>query len=943
MIFKRLFTPQHSHSDPRVRIQAIENLDPKVASDKSKLHELAFNDADGQVSLAALEKLKSFPLWLKMSQIAANAKVKKHAQEKVFAILTAEHSDLLSPELRRATILEAKEISIVRHVLEQTDMFCDEPEVVSELLARIDDIAFSRQYLIQRASPAVRSFLIAESNDIDALTKLNRHSALDEHKAQIEERIEHLRARQQRPSQLKESLRLNLSKFKALAEQSDYAVIATKSAELRLSIEASIAELGEFEPESALSLEQKYSQISSAVEHTLARLYPNYQAQQDALAQAEHLHQWQLRGAEVIEQATEFMEYRSESVDDEMHSRVERTKRIIADLLQDTVGSEAEPSLTTELQQLDAKLDLLPRYRAAQEQLVRVISTFEQNYQVPQGLADYEAGKAVFDALKRQVNDVIEHVEGGLPKELQSPWLTLQQEWHNALKGGRKQAEDVLRMCQSKLRAAQGLYKDGKFKAVLAIDKKIAQAIAELPPSFLQRIQRQLDTHRALIAELTDWQAYVASPRLPELINEMQSLAAQVPNNIDERRRQIQLLRKNWNSLQGGEPQHTESMQQEFDSAAEQAYAPVKSFQAERDARRANNKAQAESLLLELEQLDLNAEDENAFAKQFNRLNQRWFALGEIGRTEWRELKQRYSTLSKPLKQRVAAVHSANAEQKERLIKRAEALLQDSTNDVVKQVKALQQQWQKVGFAGSKQDQPLWKTFRGVNDQVFAQLKQTKQSLQNAIESAFNEADSKLTVLRDSIEDSALSVSQLNALDTDIDTVLNDFAATTSELDNSVVRRPLQQLRRFSDELKRNIAKHKRAQEQDRFNTAFEQLFDYLQSRVGESAVLDDNAPKLPGVSLRVARQEALSRHIITVRLEIITESPSPKQDSELRSQQQVQLMSDKLSAGELANTWQLFALWLACGPLGKDELPLLQRVKVALNPDVTEDTKRAV
>ena len=90
MIFSRIFAPSHQSPKPEKRMQAIESLSPEKAQEKTILHELAFNDEDANVSLAALEKLNSFVLWLKMSQIAKQSRVKKAAEKKVNAALLGE-------------------------------------------------------------------------------------------------------------------------------------------------------------------------------------------------------------------------------------------------------------------------------------------------------------------------------------------------------------------------------------------------------------------------------------------------------------------------------------------------------------------------------------------------------------------------------------------------------------------------------------------------------------------------------------------------------------------------------------------------------------------------------------------------------------------------------------------------------------------------------------
>ena len=75
MIFKRLFSPSHSSNKPEVRKSAIEKLSADKPQDKSILHELAFNDSDPQVTLAALNKLNSFALWQKAAQSAHHEQV----------------------------------------------------------------------------------------------------------------------------------------------------------------------------------------------------------------------------------------------------------------------------------------------------------------------------------------------------------------------------------------------------------------------------------------------------------------------------------------------------------------------------------------------------------------------------------------------------------------------------------------------------------------------------------------------------------------------------------------------------------------------------------------------------------------------------------------------------------------------------------------------------
>ncbi|MFT5283817.1 MAG: exonuclease SbcC, partial [Yoonia sp.] len=81
MIFSQIFSPNYKSSDPEKRILSIEKLNEDAEKDKSILHELAFNDASDLVSLAALNKLNSFVLWMKSAETSHSPRIRKQAQQ----------------------------------------------------------------------------------------------------------------------------------------------------------------------------------------------------------------------------------------------------------------------------------------------------------------------------------------------------------------------------------------------------------------------------------------------------------------------------------------------------------------------------------------------------------------------------------------------------------------------------------------------------------------------------------------------------------------------------------------------------------------------------------------------------------------------------------------------------------------------------------------------
>ena len=108
MIFKNLFRPKHQDPKPAVRITAIGSLSAEVPEQKSILHELAFNDEDVNVSLAALAKLNSFVLWYKMAEIAKNDRIAKRAQQVVESTLFSDDESTMARDEKFAFAYECK-------------------------------------------------------------------------------------------------------------------------------------------------------------------------------------------------------------------------------------------------------------------------------------------------------------------------------------------------------------------------------------------------------------------------------------------------------------------------------------------------------------------------------------------------------------------------------------------------------------------------------------------------------------------------------------------------------------------------------------------------------------------------------------------------------------------------------------------------------------------
>lgn len=132
--------------------------------------------------------------------------------------------------------------------------------------------------------------------------------------------------------------------------------------------------------------------------------------------------------------------------------------------------------------------------------------------------------------------------------------------------------------------------------------------------------------------------------------------------------------------------------------------------------------------LKKLEKVELIKEVES----NLKRLQNEWEDIGPTKQELWEELKDDYWTTVKGLYDRIREHYDERREQmkenielKKQIISKVEEILERERDSVktwnkqTKEVLELQKDWKKIGFGPKKENDAVWKTFRGLCDQFF--------------------------------------------------------------------------------------------------------------------------------------------------------------------------------------------------------------------------------
>jgi len=968
MIFSRIFAPSHQSPKPEKRMQAIESLSPDKAREKTILHELAFNDEDANVSLAALEKLNSFVLWLKMSQIAKQSRVKKAAEKKVNAALLGEGDVTLSRQEIFSFLTETANadlvVQLVPQMLKKEPTLLQDDALANALIEKVAKPSFTQFVFLEGASPQLQTQLINAHSDVSDLQKLAKKVLDDALVTQINARIDAIKEAAKRPVELKKQLTLGLSKYQALLDKSDVETIDEKRNELESELTGLFAQIDLLTSEERADYEEKRSRIGEQLERYLSRIRPAWEEKQQASQRAntKALCEQQLTYAK--EQVAWLYNNRlceatlaDVATVNESVRGVEATLEQLARLGDESATDKRITQIKRSVDELNEQLDrfsmqqqygqkLLIKLQSLEDITAKIVSASDsesdkdtRDVSVEEASASTEdlsqvnggdalqsssvvALKAEFDEARQAYKALSREIDA-IPKALSKRFNAATSRVNAKERAQKAKENEQVKHIRKHISVIDNLIAQGKFRVAISKFAKLQESYAALPGSAKKYVEKRFEKTAGDVSRLEGWQDYLAAPRKPALLEEAKALASADAENIKQRSETIKYLRKQWLSLTPSSPTSEESsddalLQQQFDDALEKAFEPCRAHYAKLDTQRAAAREQRMSIIATVKAMDINMPDAE-LVKVFDRVSKQWHAAGQVEREIYEQLKQEWKAVSSPIQARVNQWQSDNQAQKRALVTQAcQLATEEDVADAADKAQQLQSQWKQVGHAGKREESRLWAEFKAANDTVFERLK-AKRKVQN---NAFN-----------ALVDSLLK--QVEAVDINSDDAT--FSQSISDVRAQLTDLPKAQRTKVDKKIdsleSKRAAQAKNAQSQARLARA-QALISLLQLSVGEGSGDEQSLAETLGKRWSSVLGQSTGnkttqhdRQWLTVALEVATGMPSPEADASIRSSVQLQMMTSKLEQGEAATAPDILADWLSYDSISEEDNHLLQRV----------------
>jgi len=915
MIFKTLFAAKHKSNDPQVRIESIAKLELSKPADKQILHELAFNDSSSAVILAALDKLNSFPLWLKASETSDHKSVKNKAFAKVTQELNDPDSVLISEQDFIVFCKELSNFALLEKLILNNPRLQKNDDLLLLSLERLNKDNVSRMYFKMCSNKAQRTAIVDSMQGANELNKLLKQCDDEQISRLIQQKLDKLKASEAKPLQIKQHASLISSKLLASKELHNYELLAQTQEQLVAEFEAVKVDFNWLDEDSACQIAEKFLTVNEGVEKRLKSLKESWLQQQKLTKITDDIANIETQINEVIVQidALTFVEDLSQ-----LHSQSKLLNLSLADARANLSRNSNEEATTAQLIWIERlkgsvgtqlkRLENLPAICELNALASQIINAFS---------ADTE--KSDIGQIRAQWKHDVEQSRYTVNKSLIAQWRALNKEYNAELKVQAAISDRAQKQVFAKLKTVQRLIDQGKFKPAIASFAYAEKGFVALDEIQRNKISKIFQEVSQKVTELQDLQAFIAAPRKPALMEEARQLCQQPANNINERAAAVKHLRSQWLSLGQLNTDEDSRLNTEFDLLVESAFKPCRDHFAEQEKIRSANKQLADGLLQTLSDLQA-IEEPQVLAKEFTKTQRAWRALGTLEHNDFKSLQIAYKQACEPVTKRVDTYYKENFAAKTRLLNKALSLAEhEKIEEAVSIAKTLQVEWKSVGYAGHKHDDKLWKQFRAANDAVFTRLSALNEAFRNEQKAKAVELEQGMQALNNDISDAT----DLSSLD-ELQSKSEHLADALNQLEDKQKRHYANKL----DKVQSIINSNRKAIRANAGKQELTDLFTVLES--WRDADLPDNLEHLS------AKNQSLFKNIenvnvprkeLVIQAEIISDIDSPDGDQTARKEIQLNLMALRLEGGVLPTLEDILKQWISFGPLNNSDLDLLHRL----------------
>ncbi len=486
----------------------------------------------------------------------------------------------------------------------------------------------------------------------------------------------------------------------------------------------------------------------------------------------------------------------------------------------------------------------------------------------------------------------------------------------------------------------------GRLRQAIGIRHSIEEKCKELD-ALPSNLSRQLEDLDVAVEKLVDWQAYAVVPKKKALIESMESLVGiDVPPEALATK--IKNLQDQWKSLSQSGKDRQEELWQKFSELADKAYEPCKIYYQDLAEQRKQNLEKRQLLVKQLEDFYSDYTWDSADWKHVESIlstaRSELHGYAPVDRSANKPVLAAFDKAIASIKEKLEEELNKNKAAKERLIQQAEKLADIADiQQAIDSAKRLQMQWKSIGRCHYRDNDKLWKAFRGHCDTVFDKKQQQYEARKAEVDAIVAKAKAVLQNMEMMVN---LPTEELFSKRAERDELQKEFSQIDG-LPEKVQRGIERDLKKAVDAIETKLNAAKRDKEANAWRSYFDvcekinaYCCDFQENDSDQSAKrteLDEfiaSVDQWPDGCFNLIKQRMAAQDfevkednlkalkILCIRVEILSEKETPEQDKSLRMEYQVNML--KKGIGTVIQEENVAASiakeWGQAGPVSQED-----------------------
>lgn len=735
------FKPAWKSSSVEKRLKAISAMNSASLEKQKILAQLAADDADISICIAAIQKLTSVATLHEMSIKHENDSVRGEAEKRLNELLSAgcslnedQYCDLLNqyPELTVRVAAHA-ELSSVRTEAIQRLAENQLVEVLS-----LTGYTDARQLIAERltntevnieALESARKILRGKDKNAERILK----TKIDEFRRQERQHAE------------------NLATLEKLTKEVEYLASRDWRAEFKAKLLAHRKCWDELDFEIDPDMNQRYQTARQIIDSRFEQqniIEQTQQSQQQLVAELETF----LRDI-TIRDLTSLLETHAETstrIDqfsvswqqlavnnqpeqvthelvEKMLSALQSANQLVlqaADILQEKRFAESDETEAAEIEAAEIEGAETEAAETESTRQSRAANTLAENSQQLNTALKNLKWPAVYGELQ-------------MATELQTQ-LT---DWQKTQATSAAEHQEKLDLLHKKISSIFRFSRAGNLARAKQFCERVEKALHQFEGKELAALEERFEEARKTLGDMGDWKNFATEPKYVALCEAMELLVSST-HHPDKRSSQMKALQQQWKKL--GNSDVSDSYWPRFKLAADKVYQPCAEFFDERHKIRKTHLEQRQQYVVQMQELFEatdwdNDPDYKAVQSSMRSISDHFTAIKDVERGAGEKQWKQFRSFKDQVTAKLDVVYEANINLKHQLIEQTEALAgEEAKEENLAKLKLLQTRWKQIGITKRNQDQKAWTQFKKQGDLVYQKVQQLHQGQKEKTDQQIN-------------------------------------------------------------------------------------------------------------------------------------------------------------------------------------------------------------